>query len=92
MNANSNSSSMGDKERINDCLMSQKQITSSYNVYAGECVNPQLRDEMLCILKEEHDIQADLFCQMQTHGWYQVPPAEANKVQQAYQKFSSSQG
>ncbi len=79
---------MGEKEICQDGLLSQKHITDSYNTYAGECVNEQLRSTFLNILDDEHRIQADMFCTMQSNGWYQVEPAPQQKVQQAKQKFA----
>jgi spore coat protein CotF len=79
---------MGDKEILQDGLISQKHITESYNTFAGECVNEQLRSTFLNILDDEHRIQADMFCNLQSNGWYQVENAPAQKVQQARQKFS----
>ena len=79
---------MGEKEILQDGLISQKLITESYNTFAGECVNEQLRGAFLNILDDEHRIQADMFCTMQSNGWYQVEPADQQKVQQARQKFS----
>ena len=81
-------SGMTDKELINDTISSQKYISSSYNTYANECVTPSLRNDFLSILNEEHQIQADLFTEMQNRGWYQVQSAEQNKVMQAKQKFT----
>ena len=82
---------MNDQERITDFLASQKQISSSYNTFANECCNTQLRDAFLNILSDEHKIQSDLFNAAQSRGWYQVAPADSQKVSQAYQKFSSQQ-
>ena len=79
---------LGEKEMLNDFLISQKQLTSTYNTYAGECVSEQLRNTFLNILDDEHKIQADLFCDMQSNGWYQVEQAEPQKVTQARQKLS----
>lgn len=79
---------MGEKEMLQDSLISQKLITDSYNTFAGECVNEQLRGAMLNILDDEHRIQADIFCNLQTNGWYQTEPADQNKVQQARMKFA----
>ncbi len=79
---------LDEQEILKDSLISQKLITGSYNTYAGECVSGQLRSAMLNILDDEHKIQADIFSCLQSHGWYQVEPAEAQKVQQARQKFS----
>ena len=77
-----------EKEMLQDSLISQKLITDSYNTFAGECVNEQLRGAFLNILNEEHCIQADMFTTMQTNGWYQVEPADMQKLQKAKQKFS----
>lgn len=79
---------LGEKEMLNDFLISQKQLTSTYNTYAGECVSEQLRNTFLNILDDEHKIQADLFCDMQSNGWYQVEQADQQKVTQARQKLS----
>lgn len=80
---------MGDKDLMNDSIASQKMIESSYNTFANECVNPSLRTDFLNILKEEHDIQADLFCEVQKRGWYQTKPAEQNEINQSKQKYST---
>jgi len=78
---------MDEKSILSDCLSSQKQITAGYNTYAGECVNTNLRDDFLCILNQEHQIQSDLFSEMQNHGWYQVKPAQQQDLNQLRQKF-----
>jgi len=83
-------SMIGEKEILSDFLISQKQISASYNTYAGECTNQQLRTAFLNILDEEHDIQANIFTDLQSKGWYKVEPADQNKIQQAKQKFSTS--
>jgi spore coat protein CotF len=79
-----------EQDILNDSLISEKHMTDSYNLYAGECVNQQLRSTMLGILNDVHTIQADIFSTMQQNGWYQVEPAEQQKVQKARQKFSAS--
>ena len=89
MNATQVSQILTEKQILQDSLMSQKQITGSYNTYAGECVSEKLRCAMLSILDEEHKIQADIFSSMQAKGWYQVEQAEQQKIQQAKQKLSS---
>ena len=79
---------MGDKEILSDSLISQKLISGSYNTFAGECVNEQLRGTMLNILNDEHKIQADIFCNLQSNGWYKTEPADQQKIQQTKQKYS----
>ena len=78
---------MHDKEYINDSVASQKLITSNYNTFANECVSPVIREGFLSILKEEHDIQADLFCEMQKRGWYQVQPSDMQQLNNVKQKY-----
>ena len=80
---------MQDKEMIGDALSSQKLITNVYSTFANECAQKGLREDMLNILHEEHEIEADLFCEMNSRGWYQTQPAEQQKVQQTKQKFQS---
>ncbi len=79
---------ISEKELLNDFLMTQKQMTSSYNTYAGECVNTQLKNTFLNILDEEHKIQTDIFSDMQAKGWYQVETADQTKITQTKQKLA----
>jgi len=78
---------MKDQEMMQDVLASQKAVTGVYNTFTNECACPALRDDFLDILHEEHMIQADVFSELQRRGWYNVVPAEQQKVQQAKQKF-----
>lgn len=80
---------MPDKEMLDDVLTTQKVITSSYNLFANECASKKLRDDMMCLLHEEHDIQADIFTEMQTRGWYSTPVAEQQKIDSTKTKFSN---
>ncbi len=80
---------LGQKEALGECLMDQKQISASYNTFAGECTNIQLRDTFLDILRSEHHIQSELFGVLQSNGWYQTEPAQPEKVDQIRQKFSA---
>jgi len=79
---------ISEREMLNDFLISQKQLTSSYNSFAGECTSEQLRNAFLNILDDEHKIQADLFCDIQSRGWYQVEQADAQKIAKARKKFT----
>ena len=85
----SHTHTMGDREILTDCLSSQKLGTASYNTFAGECANEQLRNEFLSILKEEHCIQSELFSDMNSRGWYPVKQAPGNEITAARDKFKS---
>ena len=76
-----------EKELLTDVLSGQKQITSLYNTYAGECVSDSLRNEMLNILKDEHAIQSEIFSTMQSKGFYQVKQADTQQVDSTKQKL-----
>ncbi len=91
MNTTNQATSVWTEQQIlQDALISEKHMTDSYNTYAGECVNEQLRNTMLTNLNDVHTIQANIFSTMQQNGWYQVEPAEQQKIQKAKQKFQSS--
>lgn len=81
------SGTLGDKETLSDLISSQKFTTSNYNTFAGECVCEQLRTDFLNILKDEHNIQNELFNEASARGWYPVKQAPVNEVTQARQKF-----
>jgi spore coat protein CotF len=83
---------MGDIDLMTDSLASQKLISETYNTFANECATPNLRDEFMNILKDEHQIEAELFSEMQKRGWYQVKPADQNLVMQAKQKYQNILG
>ena len=78
-----------DKEHLSNSLIAQKLITGNYSTFANECANPQLRDEFLRILTDEHRIQAEIFCEMQNRGWYQVKPADQMQINEAGTKFTT---
>lgn len=81
--------SFTDKEIMDDILTSQKHITGVYNTYSNECVNQQLQDDMLKILKEEHSIQFNVFSDMQKKGWYNPGAAQAQMINETKTKFEN---
>jgi len=84
---NSANPNFSDKDRLQDALASQKFITGNYNTFTTECATPEVRGVFMSILKEEHDIQNEVFTEMQKRGWYQIQPADQQKLQQAKTKF-----
>ncbi|TGJ76459.1 spore coat protein [Caproiciproducens galactitolivorans] len=88
-NSQSSGAQMQDKEILTDVLTSQKHVTETYNSFANECATPNIRDEFMRILEDEHKIQAEVFDDMKKRGWYPTPAAEQQKIQQAKQKFQN---
>ncbi len=78
-----------EKEILDDALDAQKSVTSLYNVFTNEMVHPQLRNTILNILKEEHEIQFNVFDTMQTKGYYSIPAAEQQKIDQTKQTYQA---
>ncbi|CAB1253245.1 Spore coat protein [Ruminococcaceae bacterium BL-6] len=81
---------MQEKEMMEDVLSSQKAITGTYNNFVNECASPEIRNEFLNILNEEHTIQAQVFDEMHKRGWYPTPPAEQQMIDQAKQKYQKT--
>ena len=80
---------MCDKDHLFDALSSEKFATANYNTFANECKCPALRNDLMILLKEEHDIQFSIFQEADKRGWYPVPPAQQQMVDQAKQKFTN---
>ena len=78
-----------DKDMMTDMLSSQKFITDGYNTYANECATPALKTDFMNILNEEHQIQNEIFTEMQKRGWYPTEPAEQCKINEVKQNYSS---
>lgn len=76
-----------DQEMLEDLLSAQKMITGSYNSFACECAGDGLKNEMVALLGEEHQIQHELFAEMEKRGWYQPEPAEHQKISRARERF-----
>lgn len=81
-----------DKELMEDMLTAQKHTTQNYSLFANECSTKQVRDDIMDLLKSEHEIQAELFDEMSSRGWYSPEEAELQKVEKAKQKFMNIEG
>ena len=79
-----------DKDILTDILSSQKFVTDGYNTFANECATPAVKSDFMNILTEEHQIQNEIFVEMQKRGWYPTESADADKVNKAKQKFNSA--
>ena len=78
---------LSDQEIMTDVLFNQKQMTGIYNTFANECSQDALRNDMLTILREEHNMQATVFNEMQKRGWYAPADADLTAVNQANAKY-----
>lgn len=79
-----------EKEILGDALATQKTTTANFNTYANECVHEDVRQTMLHILKQEHEIQQNVFNMMHEKGYYPTPAADDTKISQVKQQYSQS--
>lgn len=79
---------MNDQERVTDMILSEKKMSTNYNIFASECVDDQLRNEYLNILNKSHQTQTALFKAAQSKGWYTVEQAPQSKITEIYNKFN----
>lgn len=86
-----NQSPFGDREMMEDMLASQKQVTGDYNTSANECASPAVLSELMNILNEEHQMQHEVFEEMQKRGWYKTETAPRQKIDQCKQQFAAGQ-
>ena len=77
-----------EKEILSDALSAQKATTALFNTSANECVHENVRQTMMHILNEEHEIGQDVFEMMHEQGLYPTPAAEMKKVQEVKQQYS----
>ncbi len=79
----------GDQEMMKDLLAAQKSMTQQYNTFANLSATPALKSELLNLLREEHQIEHDIFSEMQKRGWCSQQPADPEQVSQVRSQFMS---
>ncbi len=77
-----------EEQKLTDLLCSEKFFTSVYNTYCCEAASNPVKNCLSSILADEHRIQEQIFCEMQSRGWYPLQKAEESKIMEARQKFS----
>jgi len=77
-----------DKDRLTDVLITEKYIAGGYNHAALEAANSQLLDTFTGILRDVHQIQHEIFLEMNNRGWYQPKTANMNELNQNINKWN----
>jgi spore coat protein CotF len=78
--------SLSDKACAEDVLCSQKFFSSNYNIAVTEAANSELRKDLTNIQQQDQDAAQQAFQLMSQKGWYQVAPAEQQKITDARNK------
>ncbi len=76
-----------EKDMLQDCLYSQKQISAAYNEFASETTSKQLRTSLLNILEDEQKYCAEISGELQTRGISETKEAGASEIIKAKQKY-----
>ena len=79
---------LDDKDRLTDVLITEKYIAGGYNHAALEAANSQLLDAFTGILRDVHQIQHEIFLEMNNRGWYQPKTANMNELNQNINKWN----
>lgn len=79
---------MSDRDFINDILSTEKYLTNSYNTAVNEASIEELYQLQMKHLNDTHQAARELYLLMQQKGWYQVEPAENQKISQKAAQFA----
>ncbi len=79
---------LDDKDRLTDVLITEKYIAGGYNHASLESANSQLLDAFTGILRDVHQIQHEIFLEMNNRGWYQPKTANMNELNQNINKWN----
>lgn len=84
-------SHLQDKDILTDMLNEEKKMISLYNTAITESNCPAMRRVLQDNLTHSYQDQYGIFDNMATRGYYPVPPADAQALQQAKQTYSNYQ-
>lgn len=89
MEANQNKTDFGDQEMFSDALYLQKYTTDTYNQFINTATTQSIYSDALNLLCEEHQIQLDIFNEMNKRGWCNDISANKEKAKQVKTKYQS---
>ena len=71
---------LSETEILEDLLASQQQIADLYNSAAATCTAGALKNDMLTVLREEHDLHTTVLKELTARGKRKPSPAPQTKV------------
>ncbi len=83
-----NSNTLTEEEILTDMLTSEKDLVKLYATALTEMTNNRLRTQIKKFLGEVADGQYKIFSAMQEKGYYQVAPAQKQKIDSTLDKFT----
>jgi len=76
-----------EKEMITDGLWSQEEIATGYHNAVCCCMSNQLKQALLSVLSDVHDIRFDFLAAMSARGWVSEEDAKENEIAKIKQKY-----
>ena len=80
---------MKERDLFEDILTTQTYMTQTYNYFANECKNVTVRNDVLNLLNDEHQLQSDVFDEMHRRGWYPTVLAEPLLIDETKTKYEN---
>ena len=90
MNDMQNACAFGEKEKMHDCLDTEKYLIGMYQTALTESATPEVVQTLTDLLSDNFRMQQQLFREMNSRGWYPVTKAEDQKIAQTKQRFAAS--
>ncbi|MDR0914961.1 MAG: spore coat protein [Oscillospiraceae bacterium] len=81
---------MGDKEYMQDILLTSKTLVGLYHYATQESSTEQLHNQFQSNLNDTLNMQHNIFAAMEKNGWYQTQQAEQEQVNQVKSKYTQS--
>ena len=78
---------LSETEILEDLLASQQQITTLYNSAAADCTTGALKNDMLAILREEHNLHTTVLDELTARGRHKPSLAPQNKIDAVKREF-----
>lgn len=74
---------LSEKEMMEDCLSTEKQLLNEYSTFISEASCQNLRNQLQQIMTEMQQMQFGVFNAMQSKGWYPIKNAPLTEVGEA---------
>lgn len=78
---------LSDTEILEDLLASQQQIAALYSNAAADCTVGTLKNDMLSILREEHNLHTTVLDELTARGKYKPSLAPQSKIDEVKREF-----
>ena len=79
---------MNDQSIMENLLLTTKGVCDLYMHGVIESSTQNVHQAMDSALSDSLTMQADIYRQMESRGWYQAEQAQAQQIEQVHQKFA----